>query len=168
MSFFSKKLTANELGEGLTHIFDFSYASLVSSFKGSFENQQITEEQDKELLVVPMLAITNAVIMTFKDSPVTEKVLERFQQDIQKSYFNENEAEEFIELFWQRFEECSKIPQDKNITIQFGQIFCNHFLTKNDDANEIPLGFLAGSTFMNVMIEAKKFLNEISSQYKII
>jgi len=156
MRFFSKKIT-------LAGFFDISYNSLVIGFKDLFKDQQIpiNSEQEKELLVIPMLAIIRAVLATFGDTLTTKNILGKFQQDIFNKYFKEaEERNKFGELFWKRCDEYSKIlnPENKDLTIQFGQIFCNHFFGKEEDGSHLAIMMFIGGSFLNEMIKAKNFL----------
>ncbi|MBU1089323.1 hypothetical protein KKF38_00820 [Patescibacteria group bacterium] len=174
MGFFSKKITTDKITGSLVDFFDVGYGSLVVNFKDTFKDLKISikKEQDKELLIVPMLAITQAVLMTFKDMSKTEAILSKFQLDVVNQYFkDEIERNKFKELFSKRCrDEYSEIlnPENKDLGIQFGQIFCNHFFGKKEDGSHFAVMMFVGMSFLNQIVETKKFLDEILSKYEVI
>lgn len=173
MRFFSKKITTGKIAESLTGFFDAGYGSLVVGLKDTFKDQQISidKEQDKELIAVPMFAIIRAVLTTFGDSPATKNIIGKFQHNIFNNYFKDTEEKnKFEELFWKRCDEYAKIlnPENKDLAIQFGQIFCNHFFGKEEDGSHLVIMMLIGGLFLNQMIKTKKFLDEVLSKYEVI
>lgn len=132
MGFFSKKITTEKIAESLSGFFDVGYGTLVIGLKDAFKDQQISidKEQDKELISVPMFAIMRSVLTTFGDSPVSKNIIGKLQHDIFNKYFKDaDERNKFGELFWKRCDEYMEIlsPDNKDLSIQFGQIFCSHF-----------------------------------------
>lgn len=172
MGFFSKKITTEKIAKSLAGFFDAGYGALVVGLKDTFKDQQISidKEQDKELIAVPMFAIIRSVLTTFGDSPATKNIIGKFQHDIFNNYFkNAEERNKFGELFWKRCDEYSKIlnPVNKDLAIQFGQIFCNHFFGKEEDGSHLRIMMFIGGSFLNQMIETKKFLDEVLSKYEL-
>jgi len=172
MGFFSKKVKTDTIAESLLGFFDIGYGSLVLGFKDSFKDKKIVidAEKDKELLVVPMFAIIRAVMSAFGDTPQGKNIIGKFQHDIFNKYFKDaEEKNQFGELFWKRCDEYSKIlnPDNKDIAIQFGQIFCNHFFGKEEDGSNLDIMMFVGSSFLNLMVETKKFLDEILSKTEV-
>lgn len=173
MGFFSKKITTDKITESLLGFFDAGYTSLTYGLKDLLGEKQesINKEQNKELLVVPMLAIIRAVLTTFGDTPKTKNIIGRFQHDIfNKRFIDVEERKQFGELFWERCDEYSKIlnPENKDLAIQFGQIFCTYFFGKEEDGSHMGIMTFVGMSFLNEMIEVKKFLDEVLSKYEII
>jgi len=172
MGFFSKKITTEKIAESLSGFFDAGYGALVVGLKDTFKDQQISidKEQDKELISVSMFAIIRAVLTTFGDSPATKNIIGKFQHDVFSQYFKDvEERSKFGELFWQRCDEYSKVlnPGNKDLTIQFGQIFCNHFFGKEEDGSHLAMMMFIGGSFLNQMIETKKFLDEVLLKYEL-
>lgn len=173
MSFFSKKITTDKISESLKGFFDVGYGSLVFGLKDTLKELhiEINDEKDRELITVTMFAILRAVITIFGDSPATKNIIGKFQSDIFNEYFKDpQKRDKFKELFWKRCDEYSKIldPENKDLAIQFGQIFCNNFFGKEEDGSHLAIMMLVGGSFLNQMIETKKFLDEILSKYTII
>lgn len=173
MRFFSKKITTDKITESLLGFFDAGYSSLVNGFKDLLKKEQesINKEQNKELLVIPILAIVRAVLAAFGDTPKTKNIIGKFQHDIFNKYFkDEEEKNQFSELFWERCNEYSKIlnPENKDLGIQFGQIFCTHFFGKEEDGNHLAIMTFVGGSFFNEMINIKKFLDEVLSKFEVI
>ncbi|KKP93281.1 MAG: hypothetical protein UR98_C0007G0013 [Parcubacteria group bacterium GW2011_GWA1_36_12] len=173
MGFFSKKIKTDRIAESLSGFFDIGYGSLVMGFKDSFKEKNIIidEEKDKELLAVPMFAIIRAVMSAFGDTPQSKNIIGKFQYDIFNKYFKNEEAKkQFGELFWKRSDEYSKIlnPDNKDLIIQFGQIFCGHFFGKEEDGSNLDIMMFVGSSFLNLMIKTKKFLDELLSKAEVI
>ncbi len=173
MGFFSKKITTDKITESLVGFLDVGYNSLVNGFKDLLgkEQESINKEQNKELLFVPMLAIIRAVLSAFGDTSKTKNIIGRFQHDIFNKYFADTkERKQFEELFWERCDEYSKIlnPENKDLGIQFGQIFCTHFFGKKEDGSHLAIMTFIGVTFLNEMIETKKFLDEVLSKYEVV
>ncbi|TSD06229.1 MAG: hypothetical protein Greene07147_88 [Parcubacteria group bacterium Greene0714_7] len=171
MRFFSKEITTDKIAESLVGFFDADYDSLVTA--DIFKDQQISinKEQNKELIVVPMFAIIRAVIATFGDTLKTKHILGKFQYDILNKHFKDaEERSQFSELFSKRCDEYSEIlnPENKDLAIQFGQIFCTHFFDKEEDGSHLVVMLLVGMMFAEQMIAGKKFLDEVSSHYEII
>lgn len=172
MGLFSKKITFEKIAESLSGFFDAGYGALVAGLKNMPKDQQvlISEEQDKELISVPMFAIIRAVLATFGDGPVMKSIIGKFQHNIFNQYFKDtNERDKFGELFWQRCDEYSKIlnSDNKDLPVQFGQIFCNHFFGKEEDGSHVAITMFIGGSFLNQIIETKKFLDEILSKYEL-
>jgi len=116
-------------------------------------------------------SIIRAVLAAFGDTSATKNIIGKFQHDIFNTYFKDtDERNKFGELFWKRCDEYSKIlnPENKDLAIQFGQIFCNHFFGKEDDGSHLAIMMFIGGSFLNQMIETKKFLDEVLSKYKVI
>lgn len=173
MGFFSKKITSDKINKSLSDFFDAGYGSLVVGLKDSFKDEvgKIEEEQDRELITIPMFAIIRAVMAAFGDSHEAQNIIGRFQHDIFNNYFKESKKrEEFGKMFWGRCDEYAKVlnPENKDLTIQIGQIFCTHFFGREKDGNHLAIMMLVGGSLLNQMIETKKFLDEILSNYQII
>lgn len=173
MSIFSKKITTDKISESLKGFFDVGYSSLVVGLKDTLKDFhiKINKEQDKELITVTMFAIIRAVITSLGNSPAIKNIIGKFQSDIFNEYFKDTrERDKFKELFWKRCDEYSEIlnPENQDLALQFGQIFCNNFFGKEENGSHLAIMMLIGSSFLNQMTETKKFLDEISSKYEII
>jgi len=174
MGFFSNKITTDKITETLIKFFETSYGSLVVGLKESFKNEaesSINEEQDKELMVVAMFAVTKAVLVAFGDTQKTKDILGKLQHDAFKTYFKEDEErKQFGELLWKRAGEYSQVltADNKDLDIQFGQIFCTHYFGKDEDESHLAMMTFVGQSFLNTMVETKKFLDEVSSKYDIV
>ncbi|MDP3934729.1 MAG: hypothetical protein Q8Q46_00680 [Candidatus Giovannonibacteria bacterium] len=173
MEFFSKKVTTDKITKSLTGLFDANYDAVVIGFKDSFKDKigLISKEQDRELIAVPMFAIIQAVLAAFGDTPQTKNIIGQFQHDIFNKYFKDaEERNQFSELFWERCNEYSKIlnPENKNVAIQFGQRFCNHFFGKEEDGSHAAIIMVVGGLFLSTMVGTKKCLDEILSKYKVV
>ena len=172
MAFFSKKITTEEIAESLDGFYDAGYGSLVVGLKDSFKDAigKIGEVQDRELVTIPMFAIIRAVMTAFGDTPQAKNIIGKFQHDIFGKYFKEKEKKvQFGEIFWQRCDEYSKVlnPENKDLAIQIGQIFCTHFFGKEEDGSHLRIMMIVGGSFLSTMIEAKKFLDEILLKYEM-
>lgn len=173
MGFFSKKVTTDKITESLSGFFDTGYGSLVIGLKDAFKDKigKIDEKQGRELMVVPMFAIIRAAMSAFGDSPQVQNIIGKFQHDIFNEYFKESkQREQFGEVFWQRCDEYSKVlnPENKDMAIQIGQIFCTHFFSKEEDGSHLAIMMVVGGSFLSTMIEVKKFLDEILSKYEVV
>jgi hypothetical protein len=171
MGFFSKKITTDNIADSLIKFFEMGYGSMVISFKDILKEQNISDEQDKELIAVSMFAIIHAVLAEFGKSDIARKILEKFQHDIINTYFKYPEEKvKFNELLGDRGSEYNKIltVDNKDAVIQIGQIFCNYYCGNLEDKNHLTMMTLVGSTFFNIGVNTKKFLDEILSKYKNI
>lgn len=173
MGFFSKKITTDKITESLLGFFDSGYSSLINGFEDLLKKKQesINKEQNKELLVIPMLAIIRAVLAAFRDTPKTKNIIGKFQQDIFNKYFTDaEEGKQFGELFWERCDEYSKIlnSENKDLDVRFSQIFCTHFFGKEEDGSHLAIMTFIGGSFFNEMINIKKFLDEVLFKFEVI
>jgi len=171
MGFFSKKITTDNIADSLIKFFEMGYGSMVISFKDILKEQNISDEQDEDLIAVSMFAIIYAVLVKLGKSDITEKVLGKFQHDIINTYFKDSEERfKFNELLGNRGDEYNKIltVDNKDAVIQIGQIFCNHYYGNLEDGSHLTMMTLVGSTFFNIGVNTKKFLDEILSKYKTI
>ncbi|MFA5387434.1 MAG: hypothetical protein WC322_03485 [Candidatus Paceibacterota bacterium] len=173
MGFFSKKITTEKIIETLADFFDAGYGALVIGLKEKLkdENISIDENQDKELMVVSLFAVMKAILITFGDCLQTKNIIGGLQHEVFDEYFKDNEQKnKFGELFWQRCNEYSQIlkPDNEDLIIQFGQIFCNNFYKKEEDGSHLKMMMLVGGLFVNELAETKKFLEEVSSKYEIV
>ena len=118
-----------------------------------------------------MFAVISAVLVTFGQSDITKRILGKFQHDIFNTYIKEpKEREKFGDLLGDRGSEYNEVLtiENKDVAIQIGQIFCNHYYGKPEDGSHLAMMTLVGSMFLNVMRNTKTTLDEISSQYEII
>ncbi|OGZ65195.1 MAG: hypothetical protein A3C50_02960 [Candidatus Staskawiczbacteria bacterium RIFCSPHIGHO2_02_FULL_43_16] len=171
MGFFSRKITTDKITESLSGFFDASYGALVFDIKNIDKQILISREQDREIMIVSMFAVVRAVFTIFGDTPITKNIIGGIQYKIFNQYFRDPaEKDQFGNLFWERSNEYSKIlsPENKDLDIQFGQIFCSHFFGKEEDGSHLAIMMLVGGLFINTMVEVKKFLNEITSKFTII
>lgn len=171
MGFFSKKITIDNVTDTLIKFFEMGYGSMVVAFKDQLKEKTISNEQEKELIAVTMFAIIHAVLVKFGKSDITGKVLGKFQHDIINTYFKDPEERvKFNELLENRGDEYNKIltVDNKDVVIQIGQIFCNHYYGNLEDGSHLTMMTLVGSTFFNTGLNTKKFLDEILLKYKTI
>lgn len=172
MGFFSKKITTDKIAESLKEFFNINHKPLIDGLNDSLKDEQevISIEQNMEAVFVTMFAIIKAILTTFGDTPQTKKIIGKFQQDIFNEYIKDTEERNrFMELFWKRCDEYSEIlnPENEDIAIQSGQIFCNHFFGEKEDGSHLTIMLLTGGLFINTMLETKKFLDEILSKFEI-
>jgi len=171
MGFFSNKITTDKIAKSLAGFFDTGYGSLVVGFKDTLKEQNISNEQDKELIAVSMFAIIHAVLVKFGESDIAKRILGKFQHDIFNAYFKDpEERSKFNELLGDRGSEYNEIltADNKDVVIQVGQIFCNHYYRKLENGSHLAMMTLIGSMFFNIGVNTKKFFDEISSKYEII
>ncbi len=173
MEMFSKKITTDQVTEYLLGLFNTGYGAIVKGLKETLGNSQmsISDEQNQELIMLTMFAILRPTITLFKDAPFAKDIIGKFQNDIFNKYFKDaNEREKFGELFWKRCEEYSQVlkPDNEDFIIQVGQIFCDHFFGEKESLKHAATMMFIGSCFANIMIDIKKFLDELTSQYKIV
>jgi len=166
-----EKITTDKITESLEGFFDAGYGSMVVGFKDTLKEQNISNEQDKELIAVSMFAIIRVVLLTLGESDITKRILGKFQHDIFNTYFKDfGERDKFGELLENRGSEYNGVitPENKDMDIQLGQIFCNHYYGKEEDGSHSAIMMYVGGSFLNQMIETEKFLNEILSKYEIV
>jgi len=171
MGLFSKKITTDNISDSLIKFFEMGYGSIVVGFKDTLKEQNISNEQDKELIAVSMFAIIHAVLAEFGKSDITRKILGKFQHDIFNTYFKDpEERAKFGELLGDRGSEYNEIltAENKDVVIQVGQIFCNHYYGKLEDGSHLAMMTLVGSMFFDIGVNTKKFLDEILSKYETI
>lgn len=174
MSLFSRKITSDTIIKTLEEFFDVGYASLVSGLKNNFKKQEIKidTERDRELIAVSVFSIVQPVLTTLGESPITEEIVGKFQKNIFNKYFQKpEEKNKFGELFWKRCDEYSRTldcADSKNLALQIGQVFVNHFLNAKEAGNHLAMMMFMGGCIVNHMVETKKFLNEILSRYELV
>jgi hypothetical protein len=172
MGFFSKKITTDKINEALLGLFDAGYDSLVMRLKDSYGDEvgRAGEMQDRELITIPMFAIIKGVTMAFGNMPEAQNVIGKFQHDISSRYFKET-GDQFRETFWQRCDEYSQVlrSENKDLAIQVGQIFCTYFWGDDkENGDHLAIMMFVGGMFVSIMLETKRFLDEVSSNYEIV
>lgn len=172
MGFFSKKITTDIIIASLVSLVNTHHSSFVNGFKDLLKKEQgtISKEQDKELLIIPMLAIIRAVY-ALGDTPEIARIIGGFSYEIFNQYYPDaEERKKFEKLFNERLTEYYKIfdPEDKDLAIHLGQIFCTHFFGEEEDGSHLAMMMFVGTSFLTVTIETKKFLDKISSSYEIV
>lgn len=170
---FSKKVTTEKIIGSLAGFFDAGYGSLVVGLKDSFKDElgPISEEQDRELIAVPMFAIIRAIMPALGDTTQAQNIIGGFQHEVFNKYFKDTEKRnQFGEMFWRRCDEYSTVlhPENKDLAIQIGQIFYTHFFGKEEDGSHLAMMMVVGGSFLSTMTETKKFLDEILSKYEIV
>lgn len=173
MRFFSKKVTTDKITKALLGFFDADYISLTKGIRDLFGKKQgaVREEQNKELLVIPLLAIIRAVLASFGDTPKAKNIIGAFQHNIFNKYFEDEEKKnQFRELFWKRCDEYSRIlnAENKDLCVQFGQIFCDHFFAGGENESRLAIMTFVGGAFLNLMVETKKFLDGVLSKFEVV
>lgn len=169
--FSNNRITRKNILECLSGFFDAGYKSLIEGLNETFEGKmEIDEDQKNELMAVSMLAVLEATSKTWgKIAEEKEIIGKKAREIISKKYFSDTaKFEKFDELFNKRSGEYHEVlqPENTELVIQFGQIFCAHFLNKNNiaevEANSRNLAImtLAGGSFINIMSEVKKFFDE--------
>lgn len=170
MGLFSKKITTDNISDTLIKFFEANYGFLVVGFKDKLEEKNISNEQDKELVAVSMFPIIHVVLAEFGASSITKNILGRFQHKIIKAYFKNSETrEDFVGLLGDRGNEYNKIltAGDEDVVIQLGQIFCNHYYRETEGRGHSATMILVGSTFLNLEVNTKKFLDEVTLKFTI-
>ena len=173
--FSNNRITRKNIIEALSGFFDVGYKSLTQGLVETFEGKiEIDEKQKSELMVVSMLAVTEATSKTWgKLAEEKEIVGRKAREIISKQYFsNPEEFEQFEELFNKRSVEYREVlqPENTELVLQFGQIFCTHFLGKDKiadleiDSKNMAIMMFLGMTFTKQMIEVKKFYDEIMAK----
>jgi hypothetical protein len=173
MGIFSKTITTEKIGQFLAGFFDAGYDSLVIGLKDIFKDQgiSISEEQEKEIMMVPFLAIARAIYASLGKSEAGNSIVEKFKSTLLSEYFkNYEEGNIFLELFLKRSQEYSQVlkADNEDFAIQFGQIFCDHFFEKKEGIKHAVIMYFIGASFCRFGIESKKFLDEIISKYTLI
>lgn len=166
-----EKITTDKITEDLIKIFKIGYGSLIMDFKNTLKEQNVSNEQNKELIAISMLAIIRAVLVAFGKSENTKSIMGKFQHDIFNTYFkNEEGKNNFSELLWNRSSEYNKVltAENKSAVIQVGQIFCNHYYGKLENGSHLGMMTLIGSMFFNIGVNTKKFLDEVLLKCEIV
>jgi len=169
--FSSNRITRKNILESLSGFLDVGYKSLVQGLDETFEGKmEINENQKNELMIASMLAVSEATIKTWgKLAEEKEIAGKKAREIISKKYFSDaKEFEKFEELFNKRSEEYREVlqPENTELVIQFGQIFCAHFLNKKSiaeveaDSRNLAIMTLVGGLFINIMAEVKNFFDE--------
>ena len=173
--FSSNRVTRKNIIESLSGFFDTGYKSLSQGLIQVFEGKiEINNEQKKELMVVAMLAVTEATSKTWgKLAEEKELVGKKPREIMLKQYFsNAEEFERFEELFNKRSKEYHEVlqPENTELALQFGQIFCTHFLDKDKisdleiDSKNTAIMMFVGMMFIKQMTGVKKFFDEIMAK----
>lgn len=158
--FSNNRITKKNILECLSGFFDVGYKSLTQGLIETLEDKiEINEKQKSELMVVSMLAVSEATSKTWgKLGEEKEIVGRKAREIILKKYFpNTAEFDHFEELFCNRFDEYLKIGFDP---LQFGQIFCKHFFGEEKNGSPAVVFFI-GTSYSSQIIEVKKFFDEV-------
>ncbi len=161
--FSNNRITRKNILEALSGFFDVGYKSLTQGLIETFEGKiEINEKQKSELMIVSMLAVSEATSKTWgKLGEEKEIVGRKAREVILKKYFsNTAELEQFEELFRDRLDEYLKIGFDP---LQFGQVFCKHFFGEKEGGTPAVMFFI-GTSHSNQMIEVKKFFDEVMAK----
>ena len=173
--FSNNRVTRKNIIEALSGFFGTGYKSLQQGLIQAFEGKiEINSEQKKELMIVAMLAVTEATSKALgKLAEEKELVGKKPREIMLKQYFsNMEELKQFEKLFNKRSREYYEVLQSGNteLALQFGQIFCTHFLDKDNiadleiDSKNVAIMMFVGMTFTKQMIETKKFFDEIMAK----
>lgn len=168
-------ITRKNIIESLAGFFDTGYKSLSQGLIQVFEGKiEINNEQKKELMVVAMFAVSEATLKTWgKLAEEKEIAGKKAREIILKQYFpNIGELDQFEQFFNERSKEYYEVlqPENTEIVLQFGQIFCTHFLGKDDIADleasphNLAIMTFTGMMFIKQMKEVKKFFDEIMAK----
>jgi len=165
-------VTRKNIIEALSVFFDVGYKSLTQGLVQTFEEKiEIDDEQKRELMVVAMLAVSEATLKTFGKLAEEKEIAGRKAREmiLQQHFSNIGELEQFEQLFSGRSREYYEVlqPENTELVLQFGQIFYTHFLGKDKvadleiDSHNLAIVMFVGMTFTKQMIEVKKFFDEI-------
>jgi hypothetical protein len=172
MGFFSKKIKKDEIVNSLVATFAVSRDSLLKGVIESVEDgTEMSNEQDHEIMILALLSNIHPYKITFGDSPTGGYIIGKFQDAVFNMYlFSEREREDFKEKFWTRCKEYYEVykPDNEDMAIQIGQIFCTHFFGKKEDGSHAGMMFVIGAIFLKIQIEVKKTLDEILSKYEVV
>lgn len=170
--FSNNRITKKNILESLSGFFDTGYKSLTQGLVETLDvKTELNEKQKSEIMVVSMLAVSEATSKTWgKLGEEKEIVGKKAREVILKKYFSSTEEfENFEELFNKRSKEYYEVlkPENTELVLQFGQIFCTYFLGKNNiadlevDSHNLAIMMLAGSLFVNILTEVKGFFDEV-------
>lgn len=173
--FSNNRITRKNILECLSGFFDVGYKSLVQGLIETFEGKiEINEKQKCEFMVVSMLAVSEATSKTWGKLGEEKEIVGRKAREIilKQHFSNIGEFEQFEELFNKRSKEYHEVlqPENTELVLQFGQIFCTHFLGKDNiadlevDSKNMAIMMFVGMTFTKQMIEVKKFFDEIMAK----
>lgn len=173
--FSNNRITRKNVLECLSGFFNVGYKSLAQGLIETFEAKiEINEKQKSELMVVSMLAVSEATSKTWGKLGEEKEIVGRKAREIilKQNFSNTEEFERFEELFNKRSKEYHEVlqPENTELVLQFGQIFCTHFLDKNNiadlqiDSHNLAIMTFIGMTFTKQMIEVKKFFDEVMAK----
>lgn len=172
MGFFSKKIKKEEIVSALVANFAVSRDSLLKGLVESVEaGTEISNEQDHEIMILALLSNIHPYRITFGDDPNGKHIIGKFQDTVFNMYlFSEKEREDFKKKFWERCKEYYEVykPDNEDMAIQIGQIFCTHFFGKKEDGSHVGMMFVIGAIFLKIIIEVKKTLDEILAEYEVV
>jgi len=171
MGIFSKLISTDKITKKIVKYFNTSYDTLLDGLQEILkEDIGISKNQYKELMIIPMIAITKAILGAFGDSQISKDLQNKFQKKVFNNFKNNKERDNFSKLFWNRINEYSEIiqPDNKNLDIKFGQIFYQHFFEKGPESTDLVIMTFIGSTFLIQFNEASKFLDEVRRNYTLI
>lgn len=173
MGFFSKeKITTEKITETLLDFFDADNKSLLGGIKKLDEKILISKEQQKELLVLPVMATIIAVNSAFGNTQITKNILDKFYNNILDRYFKETgEKEKFNDLYYERnkeYSEALRIEAEGVNQIALGKIFCNNFFKEKETGKNLPIMLFVRGSLSTEMVYRKEFLDEVLSKFEIV
>ncbi|OGN20520.1 MAG: hypothetical protein A2910_01985 [Candidatus Yanofskybacteria bacterium RIFCSPLOWO2_01_FULL_39_28] len=173
MGFFTKeKITTEKITETLLDFFDADYQSLIDGIKKLDDKILISEEQQKELLVLPVMATIITVNSAFGNSEITKNILDKFYRDILSKYFQKSgEIEQFNDLYYERnkeYSEALRIEAKGVNQIALGKVFCNNFFKEKETGKNLPIMLFVRGSLSAYMINKKEFLDSLSSKFEIV
>ena len=73
-------------------------------------------------------------------------------------------------MFWERCKEYYEVykPENEDMGIQIGQIFCTHFFGKKENGSHAGIIYFIGIEFLRHQVEVKKFLDEVLSKFEVV
>ena len=171
--FSNNRVTKGNIIEALSRFFDDDYKSLTQGLiQMSKDKIEISNEQRNELMVVAMLAVTETTSKTWGKLAEEKELIGKKPREIMlKQYFsNTEEMEQFEELFNIRSREYHEVlqPENTELVIQFGQIFCTHFFSKEEDGSHVAIMLFVGTNFAEQMICIRKFFSDIMARCVLV
>lgn len=141
----------------LVDSFDKQYKTIIKILGG--QNQE--DGQMKEIIILSVVNIAWPVYAVFTEGEAKD-VIENLKNEILNKYFsNSIEREGFEKLFWERWDEYAEVldPNNENLILQIGGIFCDHFFGTR--VSKVDIMGMIGMSFISSSKEIKHKLEEI-------
>jgi len=144
----------------LDHKFD-AKKGLVYEFINS-DSLSTNTDQEKELLSLSFVEIVWSIYSVFSESEAKD-IIEELKSSVLQKYFPDTaEKEKLDKLFRERWDEYAQVldSRNKNLILQVGGIFCDHFFGTR--ISKVEIMGLIGMSFIASAKEAKQLLEKFN------